>query len=533
MRFSILAAIATAVSSASALSLGKIYELSHQQSQNANGNGATDANPINLAASGVQYFDQPIDHFNGNGSTFKQRWWYNDQYYKPGGPIYLLDPGEASAALYLGYLTKGETKDYASATNGMIVIMEHRYFGASQPFSDMSTDHMRYHTLDQNMEDLVNFMSTVKIPSVNTSINAPAYPWVHLGTSYPGMRAAYLKNSKPNFLFAASSSSAPVQAEKDYWQYFMPVYAALPRNCTNDVQLIVKHVDQILGNGTAQQISDLKAVFGLQDLKTNDDFAATLPLPFFYWQSYYWTDPEAQTMQFCDMLETIPGKNGTYASAKGQGLNVSLPIYGQYIKSQIPSLCGTQDLNDCLGTHDANNSLFTDITNGNDNRGWLYLVCTAFGFYQIAPPPGVNAPRIIPALMNSDYYQHQCPLYFPDGQLNKIPSEPAVAAINSKWGGWNIGAKKCVQNLFWISGQFDPWGSLGVNSIFGAPNHGKRPNTEECPNEIIAGGSHGWNDLGLGSGSQMAPPAVQKVVKDVRARFEAWLPLWGKNDTAH
>lgn len=51
----------------------------------------------------------PIDHFNiSDTRTFLNRYWMNDSYYKPGGPVFLYDGGEAglSAAQAAGPLTE-------------------------------------------------------------------------------------------------------------------------------------------------------------------------------------------------------------------------------------------------------------------------------------------------------------------------------------------------------------------------------------------------------------------------------------------
>ena len=47
----------------------------------------------------------PIDHFSNDSDVFFNRFWMNASYYKPGGPVFLLDKGEA-----------GITSDDAAAT---------------------------------------------------------------------------------------------------------------------------------------------------------------------------------------------------------------------------------------------------------------------------------------------------------------------------------------------------------------------------------------------------------------------------------
>lgn len=44
------------------------------------------------------FFDQILDHTNPSSGTFKQRYFFNDQYYLgQGSPIILFNPGEQSA----------------------------------------------------------------------------------------------------------------------------------------------------------------------------------------------------------------------------------------------------------------------------------------------------------------------------------------------------------------------------------------------------------------------------------------------------
>ncbi|RCN43726.1 hypothetical protein ANCCAN_10290 [Ancylostoma caninum] len=53
----------------------------------------------NLAVAGL--FQNKVDHFNSsNSATYNQRYWYNDQWYKPGGPAFLMLGGESAEDPY-------------------------------------------------------------------------------------------------------------------------------------------------------------------------------------------------------------------------------------------------------------------------------------------------------------------------------------------------------------------------------------------------------------------------------------------------
>lgn len=97
------------------------------------------------AASFPQYnFTQPLDHFIDTGFVFNQRYWVSDRHYQPGGPVVVLDGGETSGEDRLPYLDTGIVDILTSATNGLGVILEHRYYGASIPVDNFTTDSLRY-----------------------------------------------------------------------------------------------------------------------------------------------------------------------------------------------------------------------------------------------------------------------------------------------------------------------------------------------------------------------------------------------------
>ena len=76
-----------------------------------------------------QWFEQPLDHFKHTGHTFQQRFWFSDKHYKPGGPIFILDGGETSGEERLQFLDTGIVNILANATNGLGIVLEHRYYG--------------------------------------------------------------------------------------------------------------------------------------------------------------------------------------------------------------------------------------------------------------------------------------------------------------------------------------------------------------------------------------------------------------------
>lgn len=90
--------------------------------------------PDNVASTLENYkaytFVQPRDHFDpSSNATFTQRYWFSARHYKKGGPVVVLDSGEIAGEDRLSFLDTGILDILAAATNGVGVILEHRYYG--------------------------------------------------------------------------------------------------------------------------------------------------------------------------------------------------------------------------------------------------------------------------------------------------------------------------------------------------------------------------------------------------------------------
>ncbi|KAK7470337.1 hypothetical protein VKT23_001766 [Stygiomarasmius scandens] len=165
------------------------------------------------------YFDQLIDHNNPSLGTFKQRFWHTYEFYEPGGPIVLMTPGEANAQPYSGYLTnKTITGTTAQKNNGSVIILEHRFYGESNPKPDLSGKNLQLHTLQQAIDDLEYFAFNVKLPQPDGDKLTPnEAPWILAGGSYSGALTSWTMVNKPGLFAAGYASSAVVEAILDFW----------------------------------------------------------------------------------------------------------------------------------------------------------------------------------------------------------------------------------------------------------------------------------------------------------------------------
>ena len=138
-------------------------------------------------------FSQYIDHSNPGLGTFEQFYYWSDEFYAgPGSPVVLFTPGEVNVTGYTSYLSTNRTTGVIAKEIGAAVIaLEHRYWGFSSPYPDLTTDNLRYLTLENAITDLTRFAREVQLPfDVDGSSNAANAPWVLMGASYSGALAA-------------------------------------------------------------------------------------------------------------------------------------------------------------------------------------------------------------------------------------------------------------------------------------------------------------------------------------------------------
>ncbi|TFY55380.1 hypothetical protein EVG20_g9338 [Dentipellis fragilis] len=344
------------------------------------------------------YFDQLIDHNNPSLGTFKQRYWHTWEFYEHGGPIILMTPGEGNADGYTGYLTNSTINGrIAQQENGATIVIEHRYYGLSNPYPDLTVASLKYHTIQQAIEDLVYFADTVKLPMPGGDKVAPGQaPWVLIGGSYSGALTAWTKINKPHTFWAGYASSAVVESITDFWQYFDPIRQFMPKNCSADVEAVIQHWDAVYASGNTSAFNALKDQYGMSDVVHPDDVTGALRNNLWDWQSLSPTTGHNQLFwQFCDALEVKDGKS---ANASGWGVDHALAAWGTYFKNTyLPQLCGGQDAETCVGTYDASQSEWTSTEVDDANRSWYWIVCNEVGWFQDAAP--VGAPSLVSQLL--------------------------------------------------------------------------------------------------------------------------------------
>lgn len=158
----------------------------------------------------LRWHQQVIDHFSwaptptGN-TTYRQRYFVHDAWWRPGGPIFFYCGNEANVELYVN--ATGLMWENAQSFGAALVFAEHRYYGESLPFGDATSKHMHYLTMEQALADYAELVYVLK-----KEWKSEASAVIGFGGSYGGQLAAWMRMKYPAALDGAIAASAPILA---------------------------------------------------------------------------------------------------------------------------------------------------------------------------------------------------------------------------------------------------------------------------------------------------------------------------------
>ena len=94
---------------------------------------------------------------------------------------------------YEGYLTNATINgQIAQQQNCATIVMEHRFYGESNPCNDLSVKSLQVHTIQQAVDDLDYFAKNVELAMPGGDNVAPGQaPWILVGGSYAGALTAW------------------------------------------------------------------------------------------------------------------------------------------------------------------------------------------------------------------------------------------------------------------------------------------------------------------------------------------------------
>jgi hypothetical protein len=295
--------------------------------------------------------------------------------------------------------------------------VEHRYYGASQPFEDWSTDNLRYLTSRHALADLALFITEVN-EKLMKDFGGEKRKVVVIGGSYPGALSAWFKAKYPNVADASWASSAVINAIEDFDKFDYQVYNSTTRSnlyCTGTIQNMTIVFDRMVEQSNRETVDKIKGSFNATHL-TDEDFA------FFFADMFVLSVQYGGRTKLCDFLESLAGVN----------------IIEQYAKVAEY----TKDVG-APSEYDRNSLMNTTVNLNNSGRQWTYQYCTEFGYFQI-PYQHVNMRS---QLLEHEYWIDYCKAIFGD-----------EVTIRAKETNINYGSTDIIStNTYFVNGGEDPW----------------------------------------------------------------------------
>ena len=181
--------------------------------------------------------------------------------------------------------------------DALLVSLEHRYYGDSQPFDSWTLENFEYLTSELALADIAYF-----IEAQNKVLGYEA-DWIVIGGSYPGALSAWFKSQYPKHAVGSWSSSGVIHAIEDFKSFDLDVFIkadASSPECSGAIQRAQAIVDKKLKSQTGRQ--ELADLFDLPMPFNDGDF------------SYFFTDIFVANVQYgtrVAMCETLMAGDDT------------------------------------------------------------------------------------------------------------------------------------------------------------------------------------------------------------------------------
>lgn len=432
----------------------------------------------------ISFCDQKLDHFNPlDNRTFSQRYFeFLDYWRSPDGPVFLLVCGE--------YVCGGVGDDYrlvlAQHFGAALVTLEHRYYGESQPFEELSTENLAYLSSKQAVFDLATFRNFYQENinrRFNRSVTGVDNPWIVIGVSYPGALSAWFRLKFPHLTRGSLASSAVVEAVLDYSAFDQQVAASAGPECA----AALREVNAIVEEEMRRNKTAIKALFNAESLEVDGDFLFLL------------ADAAAFAFQYGspDVL-CLP----LVGSTKGGDV---LTAYVEYVQSFFYGHFGGL-------ASDYDQSALLDVSSKGPNavsRAWWFQCCSEVAYFQTAPlNDSIRSTKV-----NLKYYQDLCANVFGKGLVTD------TSTTNLFYGGRRIRGSR----IFFVNGSQDPWRHASKQTS--SPGEPSRVITcHNCGHGSEYRGCPQWPPRPSGDPSHCSKPAeVNKVRHEIMNYVEAWI----------
>ncbi|GAB0098737.1 Peptidase S28 [Sergentomyia squamirostris] len=397
------------------------------------------------------WIEQLLDNFDeGNNATWLMRYLANDEFYQPGGPIFIFVGGEWE--IDPGFIIGGHTYDMARELNGYLFYTEHRFYGQSRPTPDLSFLNLQYLHINQALGDLAHFIRTKKqeIPGAENS------GVILVGGSYSATMVTWFRQMYPELVNGAWSSSAPLRAQVDFVEYFKTVGQSVRTvsgdECYNSIDEAFFEAERLIEDGEFEVLSQkFNLCSPLSDNRFDIAyFFLTLASVSGAVVQYHWPGD----IEFiCSMI---------------MGGETALDGYAELVQLLLGDECWYAD-------YEMSAEYERQVTWRNNtaemSRQWFFQTCNEYGWFQTSGSPNQPFGSSFPV----DFYIQWCTDVYDESFYDySITYNTYITNLNHN------GMNPIITNVYSTHGELDPWRPMGVQEDVNS----------FAPTLVIPGASH-------------------------------------------
>lgn len=315
-------------------------------------------------------------------------------------------------------------------------------------YRDLSTKNLIYLSSEQALADLATFIESMNI---KMKLNETT-KWIAFGGSYPGSLAAWVREKYPFLIHGSISTSGPLLAKANFYEYFYVVEDSL-RTYSDECVAAVRQ-------GIAQIETLMKHMIGQRSL--NEKFKLC--------------DPIEKTINdvynIANLYESIAGNfAGVVQYNKDNSPHSKITIdqvcdlmtnttIGPQVTrlGAVNSLILASEKEPCLDYK--YDKMIIEVRNvswdseaASGNRQWTYQTCTEFGFYQTSDDERFLFREYFPL----DFFIKQCVDIY-GTRFGADELQNAIQRTNNFYGALN----PATTNVLYVHGSIDPWHALGL-----------------------------------------------------------------------
>uniref|UniRef100_A0A240PNB3 Prolylcarboxypeptidase n=1 Tax=Anopheles epiroticus TaxID=199890 RepID=A0A240PNB3_9DIPT len=201
-------------------------------------------------------FTSRVNHFDPqNPDTFEFNYLHNDQYYREGGPLFVVVGGHYPINPY--FMENSHFRDVAALEGAWLATNEHRYFGGSNPTPDYSTENLVFLRTEQVLFDLIEWIDFLR----REVMGDPNARVILHGVGYGGALASWARQRFPSIIDGAWASSAPVRATTNFEEFAVEVgniiRAKGSDECYNRIFQAFNAAENLVDAGETDTLSEL------------------------------------------------------------------------------------------------------------------------------------------------------------------------------------------------------------------------------------------------------------------------------------